>query len=173
MITLRPWGPDDEYLLHLTLGDPAMMQHLGGIETPEQIAARHLRFLRPSECGGMFTIRLPDGTAAGTIGFWDKPWREQTVYETGWFVLQQYAGRGIATQAALEIIELARREGKYRFMHAFPAVENAPSNGVCRKAGFTNLGPCTFEYPKGHFMQCNDWRFDLSHADRGKTAARP
>jgi hypothetical protein len=28
-------------------------------------------------------------------------------------------------------------------------------------AGFINRGEHTFEYPKGHWMRCNDWRIDL------------
>jgi hypothetical protein len=43
----------------------------------------------------------------------------------------------------------------------FPSVVNAPSNAICRKLGFTLLGEHEFEYPKGNFMQCNDWRLDL------------
>ena len=46
-------------------------------------------------------------------------------------------------------------------MHAFPNVENAPSNAICRKLGFTLLGAQEFEYPKGHFMLCNDRQLDL------------
>ena len=46
-------------------------------------------------------------------------------------------------------------------MHAFPAVDNPPSNALCRKLGFTLIEECEFEYPKGHFMRCNDWRLDL------------
>lgn len=76
-------------------------------------------------------------------------------------ILPKYAGRGLGTQAALAIVMLARNERKRRYLHAFPNVENAASNGVCRYAGFTNLGEHTFEYPKGHWMRCNDWRIDL------------
>jgi RimJ/RimL family protein N-acetyltransferase len=46
-------------------------------------------------------------------------------------------------------------------VHAFPSVENAASNAICRKAGFSLLREHDFEYPKGHPMRCNDWRFDL------------
>ena len=44
---------------------------------------------------------------------------------------------------------------------AFPSVDNGPSNAICRKLGFTFLEASEFEYPKGHFMRCNDWRLDL------------
>lgn len=157
MVTLQPWANDDLWLLHETLGNPAMMHHLGGIESEEQIEARHARYLRDSD---IFTIR-EDGIVAGSVGFWETTWRDETVYETGWMVLPKYAGRGLATQAALVVISLARKEQNHRFLHAFPNVENAASNGVCRSAGFTNPGECTVEYPKGHWMRCNDWRIDL------------
>ena len=157
MVMLRTWTEDDLWLLHETLGDPAMMEHLGGIESPEQIEQRHARFLSSA---GMFTVW--EGEAAvGSVGFWDKTWRGEEVYEAGWMILPKYAGRGLATQAALEVMSLARKEGKHRFLHAFPNVENAASNAVCRNAGFTNLGESTFEYPKGKWMRCNDWRVDL------------
>jgi RimJ/RimL family protein N-acetyltransferase len=157
MVTLRPWANDDLWLLHATLGDPTMMEHLGGIESVEQIERRHARFLNSHD---MFTVW--EGEAiVGSVGFWEKTWRDEEVYETGWMILPKYAGRGLATQAALAVISLARSEGKHRFLHAFPNVENAASNAVCRKAGFTNLGEFTFEYPKGRWMQCNDWRIDL------------
>jgi len=50
-----------------------------------------------------------------------------------------------------------------RFVHAYPGVENGPSNSLCRKVGFELLGAHEFEYPAGSgtMMRCNDWRFDL------------
>ncbi|HVH31866.1 MAG TPA: GNAT family N-acetyltransferase, partial [bacterium] len=49
----------------------------------------------------------------------------------------------------------------YQFLHAFPSVENGPSNAICRKLGFTLQEEADFEYPPGHSMRCNDWRLDL------------
>jgi RimJ/RimL family protein N-acetyltransferase len=46
-------------------------------------------------------------------------------------------------------------------MHAFPSVDNLPSNAICRKIGFTLQEEVEFEYPPGNFMRCNDWRLDL------------
>ena len=47
-------------------------------------------------------------------------------------------------------------------MHAFPSVENAPSNAVCRRLGFELVEECESEYPPGTPMRCNDWRLDLA-----------
>jgi RimJ/RimL family protein N-acetyltransferase len=103
----------------------------------------------------------PDREGVGNVGYWRKTWREQSVYEIGWLVLPSYQGRGIATQAAAAAIEHARRQPSYRFMHAFPSVDNPASNAICRKLGFTPIEECQFEYPPGRSMTVNDWRLDL------------
>src|SRR6266508_2084761 len=45
-------------------------------------------------------------------------------------------------------------------IHAFPAVTNGPSNKICEKNGFTNLGECEVEFA-GRGLRCNHWRIDL------------
>lgn len=163
-VILQPWSEEDLPLLEKLLGDPAMMSHLGGPETPEQILRRHARYVHLPEEGPdrMFKIVwAPDGEAVGSIGYWRKNWRDQSVYEIGWLVLPAYQGRGIATNAAAAALEQARRERKYRFMHAFPSVENVASNAICHKLGFTRIEECQFEYPPGRSMTVNDWRLDL------------
>jgi RimJ/RimL family protein N-acetyltransferase len=82
----------------------------------------------------------------------------------GWGVLPEYQGQGIATRAADLALARARETGRQRFLHAFPSVDNAASNALCRKLGFELLGESDVEYPPGHIMRCNDWRFDLAAA---------
>jgi RimJ/RimL family protein N-acetyltransferase len=67
----------------------------------------------------------------------------------------------VAVAATAQAIELAKRDAGHRLMHAFPNVDNAPSNAICRKLGFELLEACEFEFPEGHLMTCNDWRLDL------------
>ena len=118
MVTLRPSAMGDLWLLRETLGNPAMMEHLGGIESAEQIERRHARFLSGRD---MFTV-WESGSVVGSVGFWEKTWRDEDVYEAGWMILPKYAGRGLATQAALAVISLACSVGKHRYLHAFPNV---------------------------------------------------
>jgi RimJ/RimL family protein N-acetyltransferase len=158
-VRLEPWGEDDLPLLEQLLGDPAMTEHLGGPESHEKIVERQARYVKAES--GLFKIVDETGEGVGWVGYWDKTWREQEVYEIGWAVLPAFQGRGIAGMATSQAIALARSERKHRFLHAFPSVDNAPSNAICRKLGFTLLGATEFEYPKGNFMQCNDWRLDL------------
>ena len=163
-VRLEPWSEGDLPLLEKLLGDPDMMQHLGGPETQEQILRRHQRYVHLPESGidHMFKIIwVPDGEAVGNIGYWRKNWRDRPVYETGWLVLPTYQGRGIATKAAAAVIEHARQEARYQFMHAFPSVSNAASNAICRKLGFILVESCQVEYPPGHTMTVNDWRLEL------------
>jgi len=163
-VLLRPWSEDALPLLEKLLSDPAMMKYLGGPETEEQILRRHQRYLHLSEEGmnHMFVIVwVPTGEGVGNVGYWMKSWRDQPVYETGWLVLPGYQGRGIATKATAAVIELARQEAKYQFMHAFPSVWNGASNAICRKLGFTLVEESLLEYPPGHSMTVNDWRLDL------------
>ena len=145
------------------LNAPDMTRHLGGPESDERLRQRHERYLRLTASDGarMFTIWV-DGECAGSIGFWEKTWREEPIYETGWGILPRFQGRGIATVAARAIVERARAERRRRSLHAFPGVENVASNAICRKAGFTLVVECDFEYPPGRLMRCNDWHVDLA-----------
>jgi RimJ/RimL family protein N-acetyltransferase len=158
-VELAAWTEDDFRLLELT-NTPEMTDHLGGPETPEALAARHRRYLELPK-GGMFTVATADGETAGAIGFWEREWRGGPVWETGWSVLPAFQGRGIAAAAAREIVRVAREADGNRYLHAFPGVDHPASNAVCRKAGFELLEEVSFEYPKGSWMTCNDWRTDL------------
>ncbi|MER5291131.1 GNAT family N-acetyltransferase [Streptomyces pharetrae] len=165
-VRLVPWGEDDFWLLRRTNG-PEMTEHLGGPESEEKLAGRHRRYLELDPAAGrMYRVVLADGgETVGSVGFWEREWRGGTVWETGWAVLPEFQGRGLAARAARAVIEEARAAGRHRWLHAWPKVTHTASNGVCERAGFTLLGPVEFEYPKGHRITCHDWRFDLSGED--------
>lgn len=159
-VLLVPWAEDDLWLLRRN-NTPEMTAHMGGPESEEKLLARHRRYL-DLESGRMYRVTLEgDGQTVGTIGFWEREWRGEAVWETGWAVLPEFQGRGLASRAARAVIGAARAAGRHRYLHAFPKTSHPASNAVCRKAGFSLLGEVAFEYPKGNPVVSNDWRVDL------------
>ena len=161
-VRLRPYAEGDFALLERS-NAPEMTEHLGGPESDEKLRDRHQRYvaIRDKGTGQMFIIEMLDGTAVGNIGYWDKEWQDEAVYETGWSVFAEFWGQGLAAEAASLVAAEARAAGTRRYLHAFPSVEHAASNAVCRKAGFELAGQYDFEYPPGHPLLTNDWRLDL------------
>jgi RimJ/RimL family protein N-acetyltransferase len=163
-VRIEPWGSGDLPLLQKLLGDPAMTEHLGGPESQKQLVERQQRYEQIGDLGTGRMFKIIDeatGEAVGSVGYWDRSWRGEQVYETGWSVIPAFQGRGIAGAGTTLAIAEARRERSHRFMYAYPSVDNLPSNAICRRLGFTLLEACEFEYPPGHPMQCNVWQLDL------------
>jgi RimJ/RimL family protein N-acetyltransferase len=160
VVRIEPWGGEDLWLLERVVGDKSMMEHLGGAESPSKIAERQGRYEQPGS-RQFKIVEQAGGEGVGWVGWWEREWRGESVYEIGWSVLAASQGRGIAVAAARQAIEAARSEAGHRFVHAFPALPNVPSNAICRRLGFLLLGPCELEYPPGHSMRCNDWCLDL------------
>ncbi|MEU6995654.1 GNAT family N-acetyltransferase [Streptomyces sp. NPDC046465] len=158
---LEPWVDEGGLALLLRLNTPGMTAHLGGPETHEKVVDRHRRYLGLDDKGRMFRITL-DGETAGSIGYWETVWQGETVWETGWGVLPEFQGRGVAAGAARLVTAEARAAGRHTSLHAFPATDHGASNAVCRKAGFTLRGEANVEYPKGNWHACNDWRVGLT-----------
>jgi RimJ/RimL family protein N-acetyltransferase len=162
IVHLVPWGSGDLPLLERLMGDPRMTEHLGGPESAEKLRDRQARYENLTGGNRMFKIvDEASGEGVGSVGFWNSEWRDEAVYEAGWSVVPEFQGRGIAAAATAQAIDIAQHDGLHRFMHAFPNVDNAPSNAICRKLGFALLGPCEVEFPKDHLMTCNNWRLDL------------
>ena len=164
-VRIEPWGADDLSLL-VQLNDPAMTVHVGGPETPEKVAERQARY---AEAGSrQYRIVVESGEAVGWVGYWELFWQDESIWEIGWSVIPGFQGRGIASSATAQLLEEARDERLHPSVHAFPKVENVPSNAICRTLGFTFLGEVDFEGRAG-IIRCNDWRFDLFPAlhDRG------
>ncbi|MFC0037580.1 GNAT family N-acetyltransferase [Actinomadura rayongensis] len=160
-VRLDRWHDADFELLR-RLNAPEMTDHLGGPETEWEVFGRHQRYLSYTEPGvvEMFVVEV-DGERIGTIGYWERTWRDEAVYETGWTVLPGFQGRGVATAAARALVARLRDVAGRRFLYAFPSVDHPASNAVCRKAGFTLLGETDFLYPRVPSMRVCEWRLDL------------
>ncbi|MFD6417741.1 GNAT family N-acetyltransferase [Streptomyces sp. NPDC060194] len=160
-VRLEPWAEGDLWLLQRA-NSAEMTAHLGGPETEEQLLDRHRRYLALS-AGAMYrAVLAATDETVGSIGIWERSWHDATVWETGWAVLPEFQGRGLAADAARAVTLAARARRTHPHLHAFPSADHPASNSVCRKAGFTLLGTAAFEYPKGHWITSNDWRVELT-----------
>ncbi|GGM48309.1 GNAT family N-acetyltransferase [Microbacterium saperdae] len=159
-ITLRLWSEDDLWLLHRA-NTAEMTAHLNGPESDAEVADRHARYLRYVETGEarMFVIR--HGTQeVGSIGYWSVRWREQDAFETGWFVLPEAQGQGIAGRAVgLLRDDISSQGGDSRPLVAFPETDNPASNAVCRRAGLQLVGTITASF-RGADLTMNEWVLD-------------
>lgn len=160
-VTLEIWSVGDIDILE-RCNTPDAKRYIGGPETPDKLLDRHRRYLDKAILGETRMFRISyDGLGAGSIGYWEKTWRGDLVYESGWAVVPGLQGQGIAGKAMTLLVEVLRGECRHRFLHAFPAPGNPASNAICRKLGFELMGECDFEYPPGNMMRSNDWRLDL------------
>ena len=160
-VELQPWSTGDLSLLQ-ELNAPEMKQHIGGPETADQLIDRQAQFEAPGS--RQFRIVVAGSEPAGWVGYWERTWRDEQVWEVGWAVVPRFQGRGVATAATTQVLTAARAEHRMRFVHAYPSLDNGPSNALCRTVGFELLGSHDFEFPtgSGRLMRCNDWRFDLN-----------
>jgi RimJ/RimL family protein N-acetyltransferase len=160
---LEPWG-EHALAFERAANVAEMKAHLGGVETEAALLDRHerVRAIIAEGRGSMFLIRLAqEPQPVGSIGHWEREWKGETVYETGWKVLTAFQGRGLAVAATAAALSHAAAQGRHRWVHAFPKVTNVASNAVCRRAGFELLGESDFEFPRGNPIVVHDWRYDL------------
>jgi RimJ/RimL family protein N-acetyltransferase len=172
-VCLEPWSEAAFELLR-RINTPQMRRYVGGPESEEALLARHRRYLAMPETGrGCMYAIMADGEAVGSIAYHRRDWNGEQIFEAGWNILPPFQGRGAATAAGTQLIAIlrdkARQPGTPSMLHAFPSVDNAPSNVLCERLGFTLISPCDFEYPSGSgiLMRSNDWRLDLTRPPDG------
>jgi RimJ/RimL family protein N-acetyltransferase len=163
-VELRNVTIDDLSLFEQTHCDPVMMAELGG-PLPRERMPEKVRTVAAdveADVSWYFAI-IPDvetGVAAGTVCVWAGEHEGEPLNEIGWMVLPAFQGRGIASEAVRQVLDRARTTKRWDVIHAFPGVTNGPSNGICRKLGFSNLGECEVDFAD-RLLRCNHWRIDL------------
>jgi RimJ/RimL family protein N-acetyltransferase len=141
--------------------DPVMMAELGGPLPREGIEEKVARDVQAAAAGGEWIkMIVPGETApdvvAGSVALWSHHEDGEPVSEIGWMVLPEFQGRGLAKQAVRMLLELARDDGRWGLVHAFPATTNSPSNGICRSVGFRFAGERDVTFA-GRVLRSNHW----------------
>ena len=164
---LRNVQPDDVEAYVRMRCDPVMMAELGGPLPREGLEDKVARDVAAAESGeSLILMVVPDESrpdeVAGSVVLWsheDEASPGEAVSEVGWMILPEFQGRGLAKAAVRELLERARREGRWGLVHAFPGATNGPSNGICRSLGFTLVGPREIDFA-GRVLHTNHWLID-------------
>lgn len=152
---IRPYGETDLDLTVALETDPRVMAHLGGVSTLEEAERVHRWRVEAPTRGDIFVAIVPDETPVGVLGVWHSEIDGETVHELGAMLLPGHHARGLAAQAWEETLPLVRAAGITR-VDSYPGVDNAPSNAVLARIGFTRVGERDLDY-EGRPIRCAHW----------------
>ena len=138
----------------------------------EKTSDRQERYARLGPACSSGPVRWTRGAPSAGSATGSASGSARKVYEIGWSVLPEHQGRGLARSATAAAVEPRPREhGHLGAVHAFPSVDNTPSNALCRSVGFELLGPIEFEYPPvstGCVATTGAWPSEADQADAGE-----
>ena len=163
---LRDVEPGDVGVYVRMRCDPVMMAELGGPLPREGIEEKVARDVQDAASGSALIKMVLSGeavprTVAGSVTLWTSELDGERISEIGWMVLPEFQGRGVAKRAVRMVLAIARDQGRWGLVHAFPGVTNGPSNGICRSLGFTLAGEREVEFA-GRTLRSNHWVVDPS-----------
>ena len=144
--------------------DPVMMADLGGPLPREGIEDKVARDVKAAAADASWVkMIVPDGASpdavGGTVVLWSHDEDGEPMSEIGWMVLPEFQGHGLAKLGVRTLLGLARDDGRWGLVHAFPATSNAPSNGICRSVGFRFAGGRDMPFA-GRVLRSNHWVID-------------
>jgi RimJ/RimL family protein N-acetyltransferase len=168
---LRNVTLDDVSLYERLRCDPAMTADLGGPQPKEGIPDKVREDVTWTEADRDWVLVIESSDAAesmGSVCIWTNEHEGERISEIGWMVLPKFQGRGVAKRAVAAILERARADGRWGVIHAFPAVSNGPSNGICQSLGFALIGQLDYVGFSEEPLRCNHWQKDPA-AGRAQT----
>jgi RimJ/RimL family protein N-acetyltransferase len=141
---LREWEANDERRFYDIMNTPAVMQHLGGVQTPEQWHAALERLGDyQRDFGHTFWI-VEDKASREILGFCglkrvNAPGAGDLTGtpEIGWRLRESAWGRGIAKEAAIAALDLGFGRFGYDRIIAMTIPPNTESQGLMKRLGMT------------------------------------
>ncbi len=139
-IYLRPLDPArDAEALHAILGDDASCHYMGGPATASVIETQRLlaKWTDGTEDTSWAIVDAPDGAALGRVTMIP---RGERIWEAGVMVAPAMQGRGLATAALAEAIDIVFDKPAARRIYADIDPDNAPCIRAFEKLGFQKEG---------------------------------
>ena len=143
-LILRDWDDADEQAFYQVMNTPAVMRHLGGLQTPEQWNAAFTRirgFTR--DFGHTFWI-VEEKATGQLLGFCglkrvNAPGAGDLTGtpEIGWRLRESAWGKGIAKEAAIATLDLGFGKFGYDRIIAMTIPANSGSWGLMQRLGMT------------------------------------
>ena len=143
-LRLREWDPEDEQRFYEVMNRPEVMQHLGGLQTPEEWHAAYLRVTTfQRENGHTFWI-VDDRNTHDILGFCgvklsNAPGAGELLgkHEIGWRLRPESWGKGIAKEAAIASMDVAFDRLGAPMVIATTLHGNVESQGLMKRLGMT------------------------------------
>ena len=150
-LILREWTVADEHAFYAVMNEPSVMEHLGGVQTPEQWHAAYER-LQSYQAKDGFTFwiveRREDGAMMGFCGLkrCNSPGSGhlEGEIEIAWRLRSDAWGRGYAREAAVAAMDLAFDRFDAPFVIALTVPDNANSWGLMKRLGMKRRADLDF-----------------------------
>ena len=150
-LRLREWDEEDEARFYEVMNRPAVMTHLGGVQTPEEWNAAYRRVVGFQRDYGhtFWIVEDPDGR--DIMGFCglkrvNSPGAGNLTgrHEIGWRLRPAYWGKGLAKVAAIASLDLAFNEFAAPDVIAMTVSANAPSQALMKRLGMVRRADLDF-----------------------------
>lgn len=150
-LVLRDWNDADEKRFYEIMNEPAVMRHLGGVQTPEQWRQGYLRIRGFARDFG-HTFWIVEDKANGEIQGFCGLKRVNTpgagelagTPEIGWRLRESAWGKGIAKEAAIASLDVGFSRFAYDRIIAMTVPANHPSHGLMKRLGMKRRGELDF-----------------------------
>lgn len=149
-LILRSWKPEDLPLFIAMNKDARVMKYFPSLLTVEETETFYNRIQEEFDRKGwgLYAVELKaTGRFIGYVGLHEIGFESDFTpgIEIGWRLDADYHNHGYATEAAKEVLRLAKREG-INILYSFTAEINKPSEQVMKKIGMKKAGE--FAHPK-------------------------